>query len=305
MDFEYTSDQQLLKDSVTRLLADHYDFDSRRRYLAAGGGSREVWNRFAELGLLGLPFSESDGGLGGGAVEQLIVMEAFGRHLILEPYLATIVLGGGCLRYGASEQLRQELLPKLIAGTHLAAFAHSERQARFDLSDVATTARRSDGGWVLNGAKKYVLHGASADYLIVSARVSGEQRDRQGLGLFVVDSRSPGLQRRGYLTQDGTSAAEITLADVRSDRPIGTPGDALPIIEKVIADGIAASCAEAVGAMERALEITVEYLETRRQFGAPIGSFQALQHRAVDMLVALEQARSMAFYASMMSGEPD
>jgi pimeloyl-CoA dehydrogenase small subunit len=305
MDFEYTSDQQLLKDSVTRLLADHYDFDSRKRYLAAGGASREVWNRFAELGLLGLPFGESDGGLGAGAVEQLIVMEAFGRHLILEPYLATIVLGGGCLRYGASEALRQELLPQLIAGTHLAAFAHSERQARFDLADVATTARRSGAGWVLNGTKKYVLHGASADYLIVSARVSGERRDRQGLGLFVVDSRSSGLHRRGYFTQDGTSAAEITLADVYSDRPVGTPGDALSIVEKVIADGIAASCAEAVGAMERALEITVDYLETRKQFGVPIGSFQALQHRAVDMLVALEQARSMAAYASMMIGEPD
>jgi pimeloyl-CoA dehydrogenase small subunit len=305
MDFEYTTDQQLLKDSVTRLLADHYDFDSRKRYLAAGDGSREVWNQFAELGLLGLPFGASDGGLGAGAVEQLIVMEAFGRHLVLEPYLATIVLGGGCLRYGASEQLRQELLPKLIAGTHLAAFAHSERQARFDLPDVATTARRSGAGWVLNGAKKYVLHGASADYLIVSARVSGEQRDRQGLGLFVVDSRSSGLQRRGYLTQDGTSAAAITLADVRSDRLIGEPGEALSIVEKVIADGIAASCAEAVGAMERALEITVDYLKTRKQFGAPIGSFQALQHRAVDMLVALEQARSMALYACMMSGEPD
>jgi pimeloyl-CoA dehydrogenase small subunit len=307
MDFEYTSDQQLLKDSVTRLLADHYDFESRKRYLGEGGRSREVWDRFAELGVLGLPFDESEGGLGAGAVELLIVMEAFGRHLVLEPYLATIVLGGGCLRYGASAQLRQELLPGVIAGTHLLAFAHSERQARFDLADVATTARQSGQGWVLNGAKKYVLHGASADYLIVSARVSGEQRDRQGLGLFVVDSRSSGLQRRGYFTQDGTSAADMTLVDVRveSGWVIGEAGDALPIVEKVVADGIAASCAEAVGAMERALEITVDYLKTRKQFGTTIGSFQALQHRAVDMLVALEQARSMALYASMMSNEPD
>jgi pimeloyl-CoA dehydrogenase small subunit len=307
MDFDYTSDQQLLKDTVMRLLADHYDFDNRKRYLAAGGWSREVWNRFAELGLLGLPFEESEGGLGAGAVELLIVMEAFGRHLVLEPYLATIVLGGGALRYGASEQLRQQLLPKLIAGTHLAALAHSERQARFDLADVATTARRSGKDWVLNGAKKYVLHGAAADYLIVSARVSGEQRDRHGLGLFVVDSGSSGLQRRGYFTQDGTSAADITLANVRVDSGwlIGEPGDALAIVEKLVADGIAASCAEAVGAMERAFEITVEYLKTRKQFGTTIGSFQALQHRAVDMLVALEQARSMALYAAMMSSEPD
>ena len=307
MDFEYSSDQQLLKDSVTRLLADHYDFESRKRYLAAGGGSREVWQQFAELGLLGLPFGESHGGLGAGAVELLIVMEAFGRHLVLEPYLATIVLGGGCLRYAATEQLQQELLPKVIAGAHRLAFAHSERQARFDLADVATTARRGGKGWVLKGAKKYVLHGESADHLIVSARVSGAQRDRQGLGLFVVDSRSPGVERRGYFTQDGTSAADITLADVHVDSGwvLGEPGDALPIIEKVAAEGIAAACAEAVGAMERAFEITVDYLKTRKQFGTPIGSFQALQHRAVDMLVALEQARSMALYAAMMSSEPD
>jgi pimeloyl-CoA dehydrogenase small subunit len=308
MDFEYTSDQQLLKDSVTRLLADHYDFESRKRYLATGCSSnREIWQQFAELGLLGLPFSESEGGLGTGAVELLIVMEAFGRHLVVEPYLATVVLGGGCLRHGASTQLRQELLPKLIAGTHLAAFAHSERQARFDLADVATIARRSGDGWTLKGAKKYVLHGASADYLIISARVSGGQRDRDGLGLFVVDARSAGVERRGYVTQDGTSAADITLSDVRVDssRLIGEPGGALPIVEKVIAEGIAAVCAEAVGVMERAFEITIDYLKTRKQFGATIGSFQALQHRAVDMLVALEQARSMALYASMMSGETE
>jgi pimeloyl-CoA dehydrogenase small subunit len=307
MDFEYTSDQQLLGDSVGRLLADHYDFESRKRYLAAGGWSREVWHRFAELGLLALPFAESDGGLGAGAVERLIVMAAFGRHLVLEPYLATVVLGGGCLRYGAPKQLQQELLPRVIAGTHLLALAHSERQARFDLSDVATTAHRSGKDWVLNGSKKYVLQGASADSLIVSARVSGEQRDRQGLGLFIIDAHSSGLQRRGYFTQDGTSAADITLSDVRVDSRglIGEPEGALPIIEKVVADGIAAVCAEAVGAMERAFEITVDYLKTRKQFGTTIGSFQALQHRAVDMLVALEQARSMAMYAAMMSDEGD
>ncbi|MFL6606446.1 MAG: acyl-CoA dehydrogenase family protein [Steroidobacteraceae bacterium] len=307
MDFEYTSDQQLLRDSVTRLLADKYDFESRKRYLAGGGYSREIWHQFADLGLLGLPFGESEGGLGAGAVELLIVMEAFGRHLVLEPYLATIVLGGGCLRYGASTQLRQEILPKLIAGTHLAAFAHTERQARFDLADVTTTARRSGAGWQLNGAKKYVLHGASADYLIICARVSGEQRDRHGLGLFLVEAGSPGLGRRAYFTQDGTSAADITLSDVRvaDGCLIGEPDNALPIVEKVVADGMAAACAEAVGAMERAFEMTIEYLKTRKQFGTTIGSFQALQHRAVDMLVALEQARSMALYAAMMSSESD
>jgi pimeloyl-CoA dehydrogenase small subunit len=307
MDFEYTSDQQLLSDTVARLLTDHYDFESRKRYLAAGGSSREVWQRFAELGLLGLPFADSEGGLGAGAVESLIVMEAFGRHLVLEPYLATVVLGGGCLRYAASRDLQQEILPGVIAGTHSLALAHSERQARFDLADVATTARRSGSDWVLNGSKQYVLHGGSADSLIVSARVAGKQRDREGLALFVVDAHSPGVERRRYLMQDGTSAADIRLADVRvaSRWLLGEAGGALPIIEKVAGDGIAAVCAEAVGAMARALELTVDYLKTRKQFGTTIGSFQALQHRAVDMLVATEQARSMALYAAMMSDEMD
>jgi pimeloyl-CoA dehydrogenase small subunit len=308
MDFEFTSDQQLLGDSVGRLLADRYDFESRKAHLAAPGGwSRELWQQFAELGLLGLPFAPSDGGLGAGAVELLIVMESFGRHLVLEPYLATVILGGGCLRYGASRELQEEIVPQVIAGTHLLALAHSERQARWDLADVATTARRSGKDWVLNGTKKYVLHGASADYLIVSARVSGEQRDRQGHSLFLVEAGNPGLQRRGYRTQDGTSAADLVLTDVRvSGRSLlGTSGDALPLIEKVIADGIAATCAEAVGAMERSLDITVEYLKNRKQFGVAIGSFQALQHRAVDMLVAVEHARSMALYAAMMRDETD
>jgi pimeloyl-CoA dehydrogenase small subunit len=303
MDFEYSSDQQLLADSVTRLLADRYDFESRKRHQAGGGWSRAIWQQFAELGLLGLPFGESEGGLGAGAVELLIVMEAFGRHLVLEPYMATVVLGGGCLRYGASRELQQEILPKLMAGTHLLALGHTERQARFDLADVATTARHSGRQWVLSGEKKYVLNGDSADYLVISARVSGQQRDRQGLGLFVVDARSSGLQRKGYFTQDGTSAADVILADVRVEERwlIGELGAGLPIVEKVVAAGIAATCAEAVGVMDRALELTVDYLKARKQFGVAIGSFQALQHRAVDMLVALEQARSMALYAAMLS----
>jgi pimeloyl-CoA dehydrogenase small subunit len=307
MDFAYSPDQQLLGDSLARLLTDHYDFEARKRILLAGSMSRNIWSRFADLGLLGLPFAESDGGLGGGAVETSMVMEAFGRHLVLEPYLACIILGGGCLRYGASAEQRRRLVPGIIEGSSVLALAHVERGARFDLAHVATTAKRDGDGWRLDGAKHYVLHGQSADTLVVSARISGAERDPHGLALFLVDSAAAGLERRGYVTQDGTLAADLRFSGVHVEGSdvIGGPGEALSLIERVVGDALAALCAEAVGAMARALEITVEYLKVRKQFGVPIGSFQALQHRAVDMLVMVEQARSMALYAAMMSGEPD
>jgi len=307
MDFAYTSDQQLLQDSVGRLLADRYDFEDRKRYLANGGWSRELWQQFAEQGLLGIPFDEAAGGLGGGAVELMIVMDLFGRHLVLEPYLSTVVLGGGCLRHAGAEALARETLPKVIEGSCLLAVAHSERQARFDLADVATTARRDGSDWILNGSKPFVLHGATADQLIVSARIAGQQRDRDGLALFLLDASTPGIVRRGYRAQDGSSAAEITLTDVRASgrQLLGEAGNGLPIVEKITGDALAAVCAEAIGVMARALEITVDYLKTRKQFGVAIGSFQALQHRAVDMLVAVEQARSMALYAAMMTDDKD
>ncbi|HUN76678.1 MAG TPA: acyl-CoA dehydrogenase family protein [Steroidobacteraceae bacterium] len=307
MDFAYSPDQQLLRESLARLLTDRYDFEARKRILLAGSMSRDIWSCFADMGLLSLPFPESDGGLCGGAVEMSIVMEAFGRHLVLEPYLASIILGGGCLRYGASAEQRQHLVPRIIDGSSILALAHVERGARFELAHVATTANRDGEGWRLDGAKHYVLHGQSADALVVSARISGAARDPQGLALFLVDSSAAGLERRGYVTQDGTLAADLRFSGVRVEGSalIGEPGEALPLIERVVGDALAALCAEAVGAMARALEITVEYLKIRKQFGVPIGSFQALQHRAVDMLVLVEQARSMALYAAMMSGEPD
>jgi pimeloyl-CoA dehydrogenase small subunit len=307
MDFEFTSDQELLSDGLARLLSDHYDFERRKSYLAAGGWSREMWSRYAQMGLLGLPFAEEDGGLGAGPVESLIVMEAFGRHLALEPYLATVVLAGGCLRYAGSKALRARIIPALIEGTQLLAFAHSERQARYDLSAVDTKARLTADGWLIDGAKHYVLQGDSADHLIISARVGGDCRDPDGIALFLVDAIAPGLQRRGYFTQDGSRAADVQFSKVcvPEDALIGEAGAALPVIQRVVEDGIAAICAEAVGVMSRAHEITVDYMKVRKQFGVAIGSFQALQHRAVDMLVMVEQARSMAMYAAMMSRDPD
>jgi pimeloyl-CoA dehydrogenase small subunit len=306
MDFELTEEQRLLKESVERLLKDRYEFETRKKYMAEGDGwSRELWRQYAELGLLGLPFGEKYGGFGGGPVETMIVSEAFGRALALEPFFATVVLGGGFLRFGGSDAQKQALLPKIADGSLLLAFAHVERQSRFDLFDVATAAKREGASYVIDGAKSVVLHGDVADKLIVSARLSGQRRDRDGIGLFLIDAGAPGVSRRGYPTVDGLRAAEVTLAGVRVPAETRIGEDGFPLMERVIDAGIAALCAEAVGAMGAMHELTVDYLKTRKQFGVPIGAFQALQHRAVDMFIALEQARSMAYFATMMAEEPN
>ena len=306
MDFALTEEQELLRHSVQRLFADHYAFDARKRYAQEPGGySRALWARYAELGLLGLPFAEEHGGSAGGPVETMIVMEEVGRALALEPYLSTVVLAGGLLRLGGGKALCADLVPKIAGGDLMLAFAHAERQSRYDLADVAASARREGAGYVLDGAKSLVLHGDSAGKFIVSARLSGGQRDRDGLALFVVDAAAKGVSTRGYGTVDGLRAAEVTLAGVRVDAgaAIGEPGKAYPLIERVVDTAIAALAAEAVGAMAAMHEQTVDYMKTRKQFGVTIGSFQALQHRAAEMLVALEQARSMAMLATMMAAE--
>ena len=308
MDFALTEEQQLLQHSVERLFADHYAFEARRRYAQQPGGwSRAMWKQYAELGLLGLPFAEEHGGSAGGPVETMIVMEQIGRVLALEPWLATVVLGGGLINLGGSGALRAELIPRIASGDLVLAFAHAERQARYNLADVASSARRDGGGYVLDGAKSLVLHGDSADKFIVSARLSGGQRDRDGIGLFLVDARANGVAVRGYGTVDGLRAAEVTLTGVRADAAtaIGEPGAAFPLIERVADAAMAALCSEAVGAMTAMQETTVEYMKTRRQFGVAIGSFQALQHSAAEMLIAVEQARSMAMLATMMVAEDD
>ena len=308
MDFALTEEQQLLRHSVERLFADHYAFEQRKRYLQeAGGFSQVMWKRYAELGLLGLPFAEEHGGSAGGPVDTMIVMEQIGRALALEPYLATVVLAGGLIRLGGSAAMCAELLPKVGAGELILAFAHAEPQSRYDLADVATKARRDGTGYVLDGAKTLVLHGDSAGKFVVSARLSGGPRDRDGLGLFLVDAGAAGVAVRGYATIDGMRAAEVTLTGVRvaGDAVIGTPGAAYPLIERVVDMAIAALAAEAVGVMGALHAATVDYMKTRKQFGVTIGSFQALQHRATDMFVALEQARSMAMLATMMAAEED
>jgi pimeloyl-CoA dehydrogenase small subunit len=308
MDFELTDEQRLLRESVDRLLADHYSFGQRRGYLAEPEGwSTHLWSRYAEQGLLGLPFHEDYAGFGGGPIEIMLVMEAFGRVLALEPYLATVVLSGTALRLAGSEAQKGEFLPRIADGSLILAFAHGERQARYDLSDVLTTAKPTARGWLLDGAKSVVAHADSAEQLIVSARVAGERDDPDGIGLFLVDAKANGVARRSYPMRDGSRAAEISLSrvEVEPDAVLGAPGKAMPVIERVVEAGIAATSAEAVGAMEAMHAMTLEYLKTRQQFGRPIGQNQVLQHRAAEMLIALEQGRSMAMLATMMVDEPD
>ena len=301
MDFDLTEDQRLLKESVDRLIADQYSFAQRKGYATeAPGWSAKMWAQFAEMGLLGLPFEETLGGFGGGPVETMIVMETFGRGLVLEPFFATIILGGGLLRRAGSAALQGALIPQVTAGKLKLAFAHVERQSRYNLADVTTTAKRQGSAYVLDGAKSVVLHGDCADKIFVTARISGERRDRDGVGLFLVDASSPGVTRRGYPTQDGLRAAEIVLVGVRAD---AVSENAMPAIEHVIDEAIAALCAEAVGTMQVMHDTTLDYMKTRKQFGRAIGSFQVLQHRSVDMLVALEGARSMAMFAAVMASE--
>jgi pimeloyl-CoA dehydrogenase small subunit len=309
MDFELTEEQLLLRHSCERYFADHYGFESRKRYAQEPRGwSLIVWKHYAnDLGLLGLPFAEEYGGSAGGPVETMIVMEQVGRALVLEPYLATVILGGGFIRLGGSKTMQAALIPSIAAGELSLSFAHAERQSRYDLADVATTARRDGGGYGLNGAKTLVLHGDTAEKFVVSARLSGARNDRNGLALFLVDANAPGVSVRGYPTVDGLRAAEVSLSNVRVEAAaaIGEPGAAFPLIERIADAAIAALCAEAVGAMAAAHDTTVDYMKTRKQFGVTIGSFQVLQHRAAEMLIAVEQARSMAMLATMMAAEDD
>ena len=306
MDFDLSDDQRMLKDTVERFIADRYDFEKRRKFAAAEGGfSPENWNQFAELGLLAVPFSEEDGGIGGGAVETMIVMEAFGRGLVVEPYLATVVLGGGILRHAASAEQKAELIPQIVGGELTLALAYVERGARYDLNHVETSAKRDGDAFVINGEKGVVLNGDTADKLIVVARTSGQTRDKDGIGLFLVDAKAPGVSRRGYPTQDGGRAAEISFENAKAETALGDPAQGYPVLARVIDEAIAATCAEAIGVMDQLRDITVDYIKQRKQFGVAIGNFQALQHRASDMVVATEQARSMAFYATMMAGVDD
>jgi pimeloyl-CoA dehydrogenase small subunit len=308
MDFDLTEEQSILKDSLDRLLAGKYDFEKRKKIMAQPDGwSGDMWNAYAEMGLMALPFAEEDGGLGGSPVESMIVMEALGRALVLEPYLATVVVGGGVLRHGASAEQRAEYVPQVAAGELKLALGHTERNSRYDLNHVETVAKKDGEGWVLSGQKSVVLGGDAADYIFVTARTGGDTRDPKGIGIFMVDAKAEGLSRRSYANQDGTRAAEISLDGVKvpAGGVIGDPAVGLPVILRVADEAISALCSEAIGVMEQLHALTLEYLKVRKQFGVPIGAFQVLQHKAVDIFVGLEQARSITLYATMMADSDD
>jgi pimeloyl-CoA dehydrogenase small subunit len=308
MDFDLSEEQRLLKESVEGLLTDAYAFEQRKKYMKEKGGwSRTLWRKFADQGLLGLPFAEADGGFGAGAVETMIVMEALGRALVLEPYLSTVVIGGGFLRHGGSAAQKQAHLAGIIDGSETLAFAQLEKNSRYDLRDVTTSAKKKGEAYAIDGEKFVVINGENADTLVVTARTKGAQRDMTGIGVFLVPANAKGIVKKTYPTQDGLHAADISFTgvEVGSDAAIGDPENALLLIERVVDEARTAMCAEAVGAMDEALKTTVEYLKTRKQFGVPIGSFQTLQHRAADMFVALEQARSMSMFATMATNFED
>lgn len=302
MDFSLSEEQRLLKDGADRFIRESYDYETRRKLAASKDGfSRDYWRTFAELGWLALPFSEGSGGLGGGAVDVMLLMEAMGRGLALEPYLAAIVMAGGLIERAGTADQKRDYLSRLMDGSALSAFAFAESQGRYDLADVETLAEIDGKGYRLHGRKSVVLHGAAADFLIVLARTSGATRDERGLTLFLVEKDRKGLGIQTYRTIDGGRAAEISLEDVPVERSaiIGPEDGALPIVEAVIDRATAALCAESVGVLEASVEATRSYMGQRKQFGAPLAAFQALQHRLADMVVGLEQVKSLAAVANV------
>ncbi|MGH6985224.1 MAG: acyl-CoA dehydrogenase family protein [Caulobacteraceae bacterium] len=307
MDFSFTEEQGLLRDSLARFLADHYSLDERRKATASQAGWRpEIWRAFAEeLGILGAPFPEELGGLGGGPVETMVVMEEFGKVLVVEPFLSTVVIAGGVLGRVGGERAAAEIAD-IIAGKTRWAFAWAERQGRYALNDIAVSGRRQGSGWALSGAKAAVRAAPFADKLLVTVRTGGDRREAAGVSLFAVAKDAKGVSLRDYPTVDGSRASEIAFEDASlpAEALIGEEGKALGLIEAVVEEAICALCAEGVGVLRKLHEGTLAYTKERRQFGAPIASFQALQHRMVDMFIQLEQAVSMTYMAHVRLAEP-
>jgi alkylation response protein AidB-like acyl-CoA dehydrogenase len=301
LDFNFTDEQTMLRDSVARYLQNEYDFDTRRKVVNSEAGWRpEVWTAFAEeLGILGAPFSEEHGGLGGGPVENMIVMEEFGKALVVEPYLSTVVIGGGFMKHSGFSGAA-DVIGKIIDGSAVIAFAYAEPQGRYNLADLKTTAKKDGDHYVINGRKAVVSGAPWATHMIVTARTGGAQRDAGGVGVFAVETGAPGLTTRSYPTVDGQQASEVQFENTPA---ILIADDALPLVEQVLDEAIAALCAEAVGVQRKLHEGTLDYTKTRKQFGVPIASFQVLQHRMVDMFMQLEQSVSMTYMATLKLGE--
>ncbi|WP_304176923.1 acyl-CoA dehydrogenase family protein [Phenylobacterium aquaticum] len=308
MDFSFTEEQSMLRDTVASYLSDNYSFDQRRAALKAEPRWRpDVWKAFAEeLGILGAPFAEELGGLGGGVTENMVVMEELGKALVVEPYLGTVVIGGGFLKHSAYAGA-SDVIGKIIAGDAILAFAYAEPQARYTWQDLKTTAKKDGAGYVLNGHKAVVIGAPYATHLIVTARTGGGQREAQGVSVFLVEKSAKGVTTRDYPTVDGFLASEVFLENVSvgADALIGAEGQSLGLVEKVMDEAVAATCAEACGVLRKLHEGTLEYTKQRKQFGQPISSFQVLQHRMVDMFIQLEQSISMTYMATIKLGETD
>jgi len=303
MDFSLSQEQQMLQDSVAKFVQNDYDFDTRMATVNSDANfNQDFWNLFAELGWLMVPFSEEDGGMGGGAADVMVLMEEFGKGMLMEPYLANVILAGGLLAKCGNESQKANLA-EIMAGQQQWAFAYTEADSRYCLHKVSCQAEKAGDGFKLNGQKSVVFNGAAADHFVVLARTSGDSADKEGLSLFLVDANAEGVSRKAYKLQDGSNAAEVSFNNVAlaGGSVLGEEGNALASVEAVIDQATLAVCAEAVGAMGVSLEKTVEYTKTRVQFGVPISKFQALQHRMADMFVEHQQAKSMLLRAVMLS----
>jgi alkylation response protein AidB-like acyl-CoA dehydrogenase len=308
MDFNFSEEQSMLRDTIASYLQDKYDFETRRKIVSSESGWRvDYWKAFAEeLGILGAPFSEELGGLGGGALDNMIVMEEFGKALVIEPYLGTVVIGGGFLKHSGHASAADHIA-SIVAGEMVVAFAYAEPQGRYTWSDLKTTATKDGSGWVLNGHKAVVVGAPFASHLIVTARTGGSQREASGVSVFLVDKHAKGVTTRDYPTVDGGRASEVYFENVSipADALIGAEGAGLPLVEKVLDEATAAVCAEGVGVMRKLHEGTLDYAKQRKQFGTAISNFQVLQHRMVDMFIELEQSVSMTYMATLKLDEAD
>jgi len=306
MDFNFTEEQSMLRDTIASFLQDKYDFETRRKIVSSDSGWRaDYWKAFAEeLGILGAPFSEELGGLGGGAIDNMIVMEEFGKALVIEPYLGTVVIGGGFLKHSGYSNAAS-VIEGIIGGTTTIAFAYAEPQARYTWRDLKTTAKKDGAGYVLNGHKAVVVGAPFATHLVVTARTGGAQRDAGGVSVFLVDKSLPGIVTRDYPTVDGNRASEVYFENVSlpADALIGEEGNGLPLVEKVIDEATVAVGAEAVGVLRKLHEGTLDYAKQRKQFGTAIANFQVLQHRMVDMFIEVEQSVSMTYMATIKVDE--
>jgi hypothetical protein len=308
MDFSFTSEQDQLRDTVAKLVSQKYDFDTRRKVAKSEAGWRpEMWSQFAELGLLGASFTEAEGGFGSGPIEAMIISEEFGKGLVIEPYLQTVVIGGNFFRHGGTDAQKEEHIAGIIGGETRFAFAYSEPKSRFDLNDISTTAKKDGASYTLNGHKAVVIGAPFATHLIVTARTSGAQRDANGITVFLVARNAKGVTTRDYPTVDGLRASEVYFENVAvgADAVIGKVDGGLPLVEKVVDNAIAALCAEAVGCFKVLNEATISYAKQRKQFGQSIATFQVLQHRMVDMFMAAEQASSMTYMVTLKLDEAD